>query len=80
MNHNHALAHFTWLPGSGTWSAGFCGDANEELGYAPPDEFSPVASYVAEIDMNLGTAEEIAAALIEHARQSGIELPNVPTF
>jgi hypothetical protein len=30
--------------------------------------------------MSIGTAEEIAAALIEHARQSNIKLPNAPTF
>jgi hypothetical protein len=79
MRPNHALAHFTWLPGSGSWSAGFCG-GDDPVGYHPPAEFSSAASYVAEIDMNLGTAEEIAPVLIEHARQAGIELPNAPTF
>jgi hypothetical protein len=79
MNHNHARARFIWCHHSGAWFAGFQKNTNEELGYTPPDKHG-VSSYVAEINMNLGTAEEIAEALTEHARQAGICLPNAPTF
>ncbi len=79
MRPNHAPARFIWCHHSGAWFVGLQKNTNEELGYTPPDKHG-VASYVAEIDTATETTEEIAAALIEHARQSGIELPNVPTF